>query len=82
MKDLQDKVAYITGGSKGIGYGVAAKLLEVGMKVAISGRTLETVQKAANNLGKNGNILALASDVTKHGDEENAVQQILDKWGN
>ncbi len=81
MKDLQNKVAYITGGSKGIGYGVAVKLLEAGMKVAISGRTLETVQKAANELGKNGRVLALASDVTKHGDERAAVKKVLDKWG-
>jgi len=81
MKDLQNKVAYITGGSKGIGYGVAAKLLETGMKVAISGRTFETVKKAANDLGKNDQVFALASDVTKHGDEENAVKQILNKWG-
>lgn len=81
MIDLKDKVAYITGGSKGIGYGVAAKLLEVGMKVAISGRTLETVQEAAHQLGKEDQVLALVSDVTNHGDEENAVQQILNKWG-
>lgn len=81
MKDLQNKVAYITGGSKGIGYGVAVKLLEAGMKVAISGRTFETVQNAANDLGKKDRVLALASDVTKHGDEENAVKNILDKWG-
>lgn len=81
MKDLHNKVAYITGGSKGIGYGVAVKLLEAGMKVAISGRTLETVQNAANDLGKKDQVLALASDVTKHGDEETAVKKILDKWG-
>ena len=36
--NLQGKVAYITGGSKGIGYGVAQALLKAGMKVAISGR--------------------------------------------
>ena len=81
MGELKNKVAYITGGSKGIGYGVAQKLLEAGMKVAISGRTLETVKEAAIELGKEENVLALASDVTKHGDEKNAVQQILNKWG-
>jgi len=81
MENLQDKVAYITGGSKGIGYGVAAALLESGMKVAISGRTLETVETAARELGGDDRVLALASDVTKHQDEEIAVQTILDKWG-
>ncbi|NKI26548.1 SDR family oxidoreductase [Arenibacter sp. 6A1] len=79
--DLVGKVAYITGGSKGIGYGVAKKLLHAGMKVAISGRTLETVQQAAEKLGNADNVLAIASDVSKHGDEKKAVAQILEKWG-
>ncbi len=79
--DLKNKVAYITGGSKGIGFGVAQKLIEAGMKVAISGRTLKTVQKAAEYLGDEHNVLALASDVTQHHDEKKAVEQILDKWG-
>ena len=78
---LKGKVAYITGGSKGIGFAVAQKLIETGMKVAISGRTLKTVQKAAEYLGDENNVLALASDVTKHEDEKKAVQQILNKWG-
>lgn len=43
--DLTGKVAYITGGSKGIGYGIAQSLLDKGMKVAITSRTLEAAQK-------------------------------------
>ncbi len=78
--DLKNKVAYITGGSKGIGYGVAQKLITAGMKVAISGRTLKNVEKAAEYLGDPNNVLALQSDVAKHGDEQLAVQKILDKW--
>lgn len=81
MIDLKNKVAYITGGSKGIGYGVAERLITAGLKVAISGRTLETVQKVAQRLGNEENVLALQSDVTKHGDEETAIQKILDHWG-
>ncbi len=81
MKDLKDKVAYVTGGSKGIGYGVAQKLIKAGMKVAISGRTLESVKKAAEYLGDDSQVFAVESDVTKHGDEKKAVKQILDKWG-
>ena len=79
--DLKDKIAYITGGSKGIGYGVAEVLLRAGMKVAISGRSLETVTQAAKNLGTGNNVLAIASDVTKLEDEKNAIQQIVTKWG-
>ncbi|RKN82978.1 SDR family oxidoreductase [Ulvibacterium marinum] len=79
--NLKNRVAYITGGSKGIGYGVAEKLAAAGLKVAISGRTLETVQKAARRLGNEETVLALQSDVTKHGDEEAAIQKILNHWG-
>lgn len=79
--DLKGKVAYITGGSKGIGFGVAKKLIEAGVRVAISGRTLKTVEQAARYLGNDNNVLALESDVTKLSDESGAVNNILDKWG-
>lgn len=79
--EIKDKVAYITGGSKGIGLGVAKALIDQGMKVAISGRTLKTVQESARGLGDGTNILALESDVTNLQDEEKAVKAILDKWG-
>ncbi|RKR14927.1 NADP-dependent 3-hydroxy acid dehydrogenase YdfG [Maribacter vaceletii] len=81
MKDLQGKVAYITGGSKGIGFGIAKKLIEVGMKVAISGRTLKTVEKASEYLENNENVLALSSDVTKLEEEQKAIATIIKKWG-
>ncbi len=81
MRDLKNSVAYITGGSKGIGYGVAQQMLKAGMKVAISGRTMETVEKAARKLGNAEDVLAIASDVTKLGDEKAAVHKILEKWG-
>ena len=81
MINLKNKVAYITGGSKGIGFGVAEQLLKAGMRVAISGRNMETVKKAANALGTPDNVLAIASDVTNHGDEASAVKSILEKWG-
>ncbi|RTE54696.1 SDR family oxidoreductase [Arenibacter aquaticus] len=81
MNDLKNKVAYITGGSKGIGFGVAVQLLEAGMKVAISGRSLESAEKAAKQLGPEDRVLAIASDVSKMADEQKAVQKILEKWG-
>ena len=41
MNNIAHKVAYITGGSKGIGYGIARTLLNEGMNVAITSRTME-----------------------------------------
>ena len=74
--NLKGKVAYITGGSKGIGFGVAKKLAAVGMKVALSGRTLKTVEKAAEYLGDASNVLALESDVTNLSSEKAAIEKI------
>jgi len=80
--DLKGKVAYITGGTKGIGYGVAESLLEAGMKVAISGRKLEDAQKAAKSLSNDADlVLGLSSDVTKLQDEKDAIKSIEEKWG-
>ena len=81
MKTLQDKVAYITGGSKGIGYGIAKAFCEAGMKVAISGRNEQQVANAAKELGNDKNVLALVSDVTRPSDETNSIEEILQKWG-
>ncbi len=81
MTILKDKVAYITGGTKGIGFGVAQSLLTEGMRVAISGRSLETAMAAANKLGNTDRVLALESDVSNLSDEQKAVKEILDRWG-
>ena len=81
MKTLKNKVAYITGGTKGIGYGVAQSLLEAGLRVAVSGRNLQTAKKAAANLGKDDRVFGIASDVSNLDDEKKAIKKIIDKWG-
>jgi len=80
MQDLNNKVAYVTGGTKGIGFGIAKALIDAGLKVAISGRKLEDVQKAREELGSD-NVIAIASDVSNFDDEVRAVEQIVEKFG-
>lgn len=82
MNDIKNKVAYITGGSKGIGYGIAETLLNNGMRVAISSRSLDAAQKAAASLGDDPTkILAIASDVSSMADEINAIKKITAYFG-
>lgn len=82
MNTLTDKVAYITGGSKGIGYGIAKVLLDNGMKVAITSRSLEAAQQAAASLTKDASkVLPLQSNVSSLASETKAVQTVLDHFG-
>src|SRR5690554_5142391 len=76
-----EKVVYITGGTKGIGFGVAEKLVEAGYRVAISGRDLDTAKKAAAKIGKEEVIIGLASDVRELDSEKTAVAEIKAHFG-
>ena len=80
MKDLKNKVAYITGGTKGIGFAVAKALVDQGMRVAISGRSQKSVDEALKDFN-NDAVLGIVSDVAKMADEKNAVSTIMEKWG-
>lgn len=80
--NLTNKVAYITGGSKGIGYAIAQTMLANGMKVAISSRNINAAKKAASALSKDEErILAVESDVSLMNAEINAVKKVMDHFG-
>jgi NAD(P)-dependent dehydrogenase (short-subunit alcohol dehydrogenase family) len=82
MNDLKNKVAYITGGSKGIGYGIAKTLYDLGMRVAITSRTLNAAVQAAASIDKDpSRVLALASDVSSLHDETVAVNEVIRHFG-
>jgi NAD(P)-dependent dehydrogenase (short-subunit alcohol dehydrogenase family) len=80
--NLTNKVAYITGGSKGIGYGVAKTLLQSGMRVAITSRNLQAAEVAAASLSPDtSKVLGLGSDVGSFASESAAVKAVLDHFG-
>lgn len=82
MNSLENKVAYITGGSKGIGYGIAETLLKAGMKVAITSRNADAAKKAIQSLTKDeSKVLALQSDVSDAASELKAVEEVVKKFG-
>ena len=79
---MENKVIYITGGTKGIGFGIAEILLKNGYFVAISGRRDDDVKQAESQLSEiSPNVLGVVSNVKNYNDEENAVKQIIDKFG-
>lgn len=85
MKNLNNKVALITGGSKGIGYGVALSLLNEGINVAITSRNESSAKNAATELTKasktNAKAMGVAADVRKYESQQNAVKQVLSEFG-
>ncbi|MBU3821208.1 SDR family oxidoreductase [Flavobacteriaceae bacterium XHP0103] len=85
MSSIQNKVALITGGTKGIGYGVAESLLNEGVNVAITSRNESAAKEAANALNENSKTEAKAigikSDVRNFESHQNTVKTVLDHFG-
>ncbi|QPH39120.1 SDR family oxidoreductase [Pedobacter endophyticus] len=75
------KVALITGGSKGIGYGIAESLLKAGYRVAITSRTIASANDAAQKLAAHGDVLAIEANVVDFQSQQDAVNLIVEKWG-
>lgn len=77
------KVALITGGSSGIGLGIAESLLKEGYYVAITSRSRERVDKVVSQLKQigSGEIIGIEADTRSLEQQQNAVQQCLNEWG-
>ena len=83
MKKMEGKVVLITGGARGIGYGVAKAFAEEGANIVITGRTASTLVEARENLEADYGIEALFV-VADGGDEEavkNVVKQAAERFG-
>lgn len=78
---LQEKVAIITGGTKGIGYAIAKAMLQEGMNVAITGRSHDTANRAAKALGHSDQIIGIEADVRNYESQQKVVSEVVNKWG-
>src|ERR1700683_730084 len=74
---LQGKTALVTGGSEGIGKGIALALAREGVDVAICARRKEPLEAAAAEIARatNRKIVAIAAGLPKPADAENFVKQ-------
>ncbi len=85
MKNLGNKTAMVTGGTKGIGYGIAEALLKEGINVALTGRTKATAVEAAKKLNAHGNdrarALGLEADVRSYESQQKAAAATLEEFG-
>lgn len=83
MENITGKTALVTGGSKGIGYGIAAELIKAGMNVAVTSRHEAAATEAVAQLAQlgPGSALGIAADVRDLAAQERSVARILEAWG-
>lgn len=74
---LSGKTAFITGGSAGIGYGIARSLIAEGASVAVCARDPERLEKAATDLGAYGTV----ADVTDPEQLRRAIDDAAERLG-
>ncbi|HEV2479088.1 MAG TPA: glucose 1-dehydrogenase [Puia sp.] len=79
MSRLKNKVAVITGGNSGIGFGIAREFKDQGAVGAIVGRTQETLDSSIAGLGEN--FIAIRADVTRQDDLERIFSETSKKFG-
>ncbi|HZM63071.1 MAG TPA: SDR family oxidoreductase [Vicinamibacterales bacterium] len=77
--ELAGKVAFITGGSRGIGYATAKAFVSQGASVAIVGTDQGRLDAAVGELG--GTVFGVRADVARHEDVERAISTTVSRFG-
>jgi NAD(P)-dependent dehydrogenase (short-subunit alcohol dehydrogenase family) len=78
---LEDKVAIITGASRGIGKAIAETFARAGARLALCSRKPEGLQAAAAEIREFGQVLAVPAHVGKADDVRNLVAQTMEAYG-
>ncbi|MGI5130319.1 SDR family oxidoreductase [Pseudonocardia sp. CA-107938] len=87
MTDLTGRAAVVTGASLGIGFAIAAELLDRGASVTITGRKPDQLQEAADRLvaehagGATGRVLAVPGNAGSAESREETVTRTVETFG-
>lgn len=82
MFDLTDKVAIITGSSRGIGQAIAEQYAKAGAKVVISSRNIEPCEAVAASIcDAGGEAIAVACNVGDKAQVQNLFDETMSEWG-
>lgn len=82
MKEFDNKIALITGGSKGIGYATAKKLSALGATVIITGRNVEDLESSSKKITEvDSECFFYVCELGKLSDIENLIKNVMEKFG-
>lgn len=80
--DLEDKVAVVTGSSRGLGRLMAGGLAAAGARIVISGRNREQVEETASDFGNAGyQVEGVAFDAKSRADCQRLIDTAVDRFG-
>ena len=82
MKELNDRVAVVTGAAGGIGRAMVESFVNAGMKVVLAGVNAERIQKVTQEFKDGGaRVLAVPTDVADAGQVAELARKTLDEFG-
>lgn len=82
MLTLKNRVAVVTGGSRGLGFHIAQRMAEYGMEVAILSSKEENIRKAVEKFNKNQlNVKGIVCNVAKVDEIEITINEIFNIFG-
>jgi NAD(P)-dependent dehydrogenase (short-subunit alcohol dehydrogenase family) len=76
---LENEIAFISGGGTGLGFAIAAAMIEAGARVAIAGRRRDVLDQAVKELGPRAYAVSL--DITKPNAPEDCVAALAKTLG-
>jgi NAD(P)-dependent dehydrogenase (short-subunit alcohol dehydrogenase family) len=79
--DFTGKVAFVTGGSRGLGFILARELLGEGCRVAICARDAAELETARVELAKYGDVYAEQCDISDRQDVERTIAAVTGHYG-
>ncbi|MFO8143813.1 MAG: 3-oxoacyl-[acyl-carrier-protein] reductase [Dehalococcoidales bacterium] len=81
VKDLEGRVALVSGASRGIGRAIALKLAQQGARVAVNARALENAEKVAAEIGEmGGDAIAFQADVKDSKSVKDMFSEVTARW--
>ena len=82
MFSLSNKIALVTGASRGIGSAIAHNLSKAGAKIVLISRSIDALKSVESEIKSNdGDAISIVADVSNLESFTDAVNQVVEMWG-